>query len=197
MSAGNVAAGSVGDTLGPRSRSVRNPRCRWAERRAAPRANPLLRGQLAEFLDHGQVAVVPPCRAGPPFRWPRLAAWKEADRLRLRADWNGPGTTLFRSFARRVDLGACGSRRATARARLRVARPDVRPERASLSSTRPVAGTRRSRAQLADILAQFEDFATKLPHQFGQIRRLGGREGVDQHAIHHKNACNPDLPSRK
>ncbi len=35
------------------------------ERRAALRANALRFGQLAEFLDHGQVAVVPPCRTGP------------------------------------------------------------------------------------------------------------------------------------
>src|SRR5258706_9400154 len=35
------------------------------QRRAAAGANPLLHGQLANVLDDGQVAVVPPDRAGP------------------------------------------------------------------------------------------------------------------------------------
>ena len=30
--------------------------------------------------------------------------------------------------------------------------------------------------QVGNFLAQLEDFATKLPHQFGQISRLGGQE---------------------
>ena len=38
--------------------------------------------------------------------------------------------------------------------------------------------------QFGDFLAQLEDFATKLPHQFGQISRLGGRKWDRQ-------ACRP------
>src|SRR4051812_4059528 len=52
-------------------------------------------------------------------------------------------------------------------------------------------------AQFVDVLAQLEDFATKLPHQFGQTNQLGGRERVDKGGVHNTNACNPDLPSMK
>ena len=49
--------------------------------------------------------------------------------------------------------------------------------------------------QFVDFLAQFEDFATKLPHQFGQISRLGGRKWVDKRAFHNKNACTQNRSS--
>jgi hypothetical protein len=52
-------------------------------------------------------------------------------------------------------------------------------------------------AQFVEFLAQLEDFATKLSHQFGQTSRLGGRERVDKRGVHNTNACNPDLPSMK
>ena len=51
--------------------------------------------------------------------------------------------------------------------------------------------------QIGDFLAQLGNFATKLPHQFGQISRLGGRKWVDKRVFHDRNACNPDLPSMK
>jgi hypothetical protein len=43
--------------------------------------------------------------------------------------------------------------------------------------------------QLGDFLAQFDHFATQLPHQFGQISRLGSRKWVDKRAFHDNNAC--------
>jgi hypothetical protein len=45
--------------------------------------------------------------------------------------------------------------------------------------------------QRVDFLAQLEHFATKLPHQIGQISRLGSRKWLDKSAVHNKNACNP------
>ena len=49
--------------------------------------------------------------------------------------------------------------------------------------------------QIVDLLAQFEDFATKLSHQFGQVSRLGSRNRVDESAVHNKNACSQDPAS--
>ena len=51
--------------------------------------------------------------------------------------------------------------------------------------------------QVGNFLAQLKDFATKLPHQFGQISRLGGQKWVDKRVFHDGDACNPDLPSMK
>lgn len=51
--------------------------------------------------------------------------------------------------------------------------------------------------QVGNFLAQLKDFATKLPHQFGQISRLGGQEWDDERVFHDGDACNPDLPSMK
>ena len=51
--------------------------------------------------------------------------------------------------------------------------------------------------QIGNFLTQFEHFATKLPHQLGQISRLGGRKHVDKRVFHDGTACNPVLPSVK
>jgi hypothetical protein len=51
--------------------------------------------------------------------------------------------------------------------------------------------------QIGNFLAQFKHFATKLPHQLGQISRLGSRKCVDKRVFHDKIACNPGLPSMK
>ena len=49
-------------------------------------------------------------------------------------------------------------------------------------------------AQFVDFLAQFEDFATELPHQFGQTSRLGGRERVDKRAVHNRTLVTQTYP---
>jgi len=36
-----------------------------------------------------------------------------------------------------------------------------------------------------------------VPHEVGQISRLGGRKGLNKHAVHDANACNADTTSRK
>ena len=51
--------------------------------------------------------------------------------------------------------------------------------------------------QLVDFLAQVENLATKLPHQVGQISRLGGRKGLNKRAVHNKTACNADPASKE
>ena len=162
------------------------------QRRAAPRANALLFGQLAEFLDDRQVAVVPPCRTGPILP---LAPLGRRGRCRILFAFETIGTVLGRCpfalsteelilelavlAAKLLDLGfeQLGPMHGPGVHRLPV--PDLLPQFGVLAP------------QFVDFLAQFEDFATELPHQFGQISRLGGREWVDKRAVHNKNACNP------
>ena len=44
-------------------------------------------------------------------------------------------------------------------------------------------------SKIGDFLAQFNHFATQMPHQFGQFSRLGGRKWVDKRAFHNDDAC--------
>ena len=46
--------------------------------------------------------------------------------------------------------------------------------------------------QVGDSLAQFAHFTTKLPHQFGQLSRLGGQKWVNKRAFHESSACTQD-----
>ena len=159
------------------------------ERRPTPRANALLLGQLAEFLDDGQVAVVPPLSdRADPSAGPAWAARTVPAPLRLRDDWSGPGTSRFRSFDRRVDPGACGSRREVVRPRLRVARPDARPERASPSNTRPVAAVRRSHVAVA--LTSERNSATSCRSWTSQIGSLAN----DSTCSEGRSARSPMIP---
>jgi hypothetical protein len=47
--------------------------------------------------------------------------------------------------------------------------------------------------QGVDFLAQFENFTTKLPNQFGQLRRLGSQRWGDKRAFHDTDACTQNL----
>ena len=44
-----------------------------------------------------------------------------------------------------------------------------------------------------NFLAQFENFTTKLPNQFGQLGRLGNQRWGDKRAFHNTDACTQNL----
>ena len=48
--------------------------------------------------------------------------------------------------------------------------------------------------QFMDFLAQFENFMTKLPNQFGQLRRLGSQRWGDKGSFHDTDICTQNLP---
>jgi hypothetical protein len=48
--------------------------------------------------------------------------------------------------------------------------------------------------QVDDFLAELANLATKLTHQIGQIRQLGGWKWVEKRAVHDKNVCTENLP---
>ena len=50
--------------------------------------------------------------------------------------------------------------------------------------------------QGVDFLAKFENFTTKLPNQFGQLRRLGSQRWGDKRAFHDTDACTQNLSRR-
>ena len=199
MSAGNVAAGSAGDRPGPRSRSVRNPRCRWARgpRRTAGKHAGLraTRGVPRRRASGCSPAV---SDRADPSAGPACAAWRSPDRPLA---FEVIRAILGRSFfalsteelilelavltAKLFDLGfeLLGPMHGPSVLSLPI--PDLLPQFGVLTP------------QFGDFLAQLENFATKLPHQFGQISRLGGRKWVDKRAFHDRNACNPNLPSMK
>ena len=168
------------------------------QRRAAPRASALWRGQLAEFLDHGQVAVVPPCGAGPILP---LAPPGRRGRRRI----------LFAFETIRPVLGRSGFALATEELILELAILPTQLLDLGLEPLDPLHGPgmhplpipgllpqfRVLTPQFVDVLAQVEDFATELPHQVGQISRLGGRKGLNKRAVHNKNACNANPTLKK
>ncbi len=47
--------------------------------------------------------------------------------------------------------------------------------------------------QICNFLSQFEHFATKLPHQLGQISPLVGRKWLHKRVFHDNNACTQNL----
>ena len=155
-------------------------------------------GQLAEFLDHGQVAVVPPCRTGPILP---LAPLGRRGRCRI----------IFAFETIRAVLGRSGFALSTEELILELAVLSAKLFDLGFESLGPLHGPSVHplpipgllpqfgvlTPQFVDFLAQVEDFATKLPHQFGQISRLGGRKGLNKHAVHNKNACNADPTSKE
>ena len=72
------------------------------------------------------------------------------------------------------------------------------PSVLSLPISDLLPATRNSHAEVRQLPgAELKDFATKLPHQFGQVSRLGGRKWDDKRIFHDRDACNPDLPLTK
>ena len=167
------------------------------KRRAALRANTLLLGQLAEILDDGQVTVVPPRRTGPIL--PLTPLGRRGRSLivfafeMIRTVLGRRGFALSTEelilelavlAAKLLDLGfeLLGPMHGPSMLSLPV--PDLLPQFGVLAP------------QFGDFLAQFDHFATKLPHQFGQISRLGSRKWVDKRAFHDSNACTQNRSCR-
>ena len=164
------------------------------ERLAAPGANTLVFGQLAEILDHRQVTVVPARGTGPVLP---LAPLGRRGWSRIRFAFEAIGPVLGRSglalsteelilelavlAAKLLDLGfeLLGPMHGPSMLRLPV--PGLLPQFGVLAP------------QVGDFLAQFAHFTTKLPHQFGQLSRLGGQEWVNKRAFHDSNACHQKL----
>jgi hypothetical protein len=158
----------------------------------------LRRGQLAEFLDHGQVAVVPPCRTGP---------------IRPLAPLGGLGRCriILALEAIRAVPGRSGFALPTEELILELAVLSAELFALGFESLGPLHGPRVHplpvpgllpqfgvlAPQFVDFLAQVEDFGTELPHQFGQISRLGGRKGLNEHAVHHTKTCNAGPTSKE
>ena len=147
------------------------------ERRAALRANALIFGQLAGFLDDGQVAVVEACRTGPILPLAPL----------------GRGGSSLISFAFEMirtvlDLGgfALSSEELSLEFAVLAAElfhlgfelfgPMHGPSMLGLPIPDLLSQFGILAPQIGDLLAQLDDFATKLPHQCGQLRGLGGRK---------------------
>ena len=164
------------------------------QRQAALRANLLFFGQLAEFLDDGQVAVVAPCRPGPilPLTplgrrgWCRIVFAFEM----IRAI---PGGRLLALSTEELILELAVLAAQFLDFGLELLDPLHGPRVHCLPITDLLTQFGVLASQVVDFLAQFEHFGTKLPHQFGQISRLGGRKWVDKRAFHDGTACTPKL----
>src|SRR5208337_4296007 len=162
-------------------------------------ANALVLGQLAEILDDWQVAVVPPSRAGPILLLAPLARRGGIPIIILA--FEVIGAILGRRFftlsteelilelavltAKLFDLG------------FEVLSPMHGPSVHSLPISYLLPQLGIFTPQAGNFLAQLEDFATKLPHQFGQVSRLGGRKWDDKRVFHDRNACNLNPPSMR
>ena len=169
------------------------------ERRPALGANALVLGQLAEILDDWQVAVVPPSRAGPILPLAPLPRRAGIPIIILAFEVIGaiPGRSFFTFSteelilelavltAKLFDLGfeVLGATHGPSVLSLPIS--DLLPQFGILTP------------KCVNFLAQLKDFATKLPHQFGQVSRLGGRKWDDKRIFHDRDACNPDLPLTK
>ena len=167
--------------------------------RTALGANTLVFGQLAGILDDGQVAVVPPWRTGPilPLASLRRCGGCLIVIFAFKMIRAIPGRSIFALSteelilelailaAKLFDLGfeVLGPMHGPSVLSLPI--PDLLPQFEVLTP------------QVGDFLAQLSNFATKLPHQFGQISRLGGRKWDDKRVFHDENACNPNLTSMK
>ena len=146
------------------------------ERRAALRANALLFRQLAEFLDHGQVAVVPPCRIGPILA---LAPLGRRRRWLIVFAFEMIRPVLGRRFLALSPKESILKLAVLATKLLELGFELLGPKYSPSMHRLPIPGLLPQFGVLApqfgDILAQLPNLATKLPHQFGQISRLSGR----------------------
>ena len=178
-SADNVAVGSVGDRLGPRSRSVRNPRCRWARaprRTAGTHAG--LRATRGDPRPRASGCSPAVSDRADPSCWPRLRGVEESSFITLafKVIRAIPGRRFFALATEELILELSVLTAKIFNLGFEVLGPMHGPSVLSLPIPDLLPQFEILTPQIGNFLAQFEHFATKLPHQFGQISRLGGRK---------------------
>ncbi len=167
--------------------------------RASPHCEQaFLGGQLAEFLDHGQVAVVASSRPGP-------------IRALTPSEWGGRCRLLFAFETIGAVFGRGGFTLSTEELILKLAVlgsklldldfESLGPLHGACVLSLPVSGLLSEfgvlTPQFVDFLVQAEQFATQLPHQIGDISRLEGRMELHKGAVHNTNACNAEPTSKE
>ena len=158
-------------------------------------------GQLAEILDDWQVAVVPPSRAGPILLLAPLARRGGFPIIILAFEVIGAilGRRFFTLSTEELILELAVLTAKLFDLSFEVLSPMHGPSvhgipisclLPQLSILTPQIGILTPQA--GDFLAQLKGFATKLPHQFGKVSRLGDRKWHDKRVFHDRNACNLD-----
>jgi hypothetical protein len=163
------------------------------ESRAALRAYALLFGRLAEFLDHGQVAVVAPCGTGSirPLT-PLGRHGRSSIVFPFEAIGPVPGRSRFALPTEELILELAVLASKLLDIGLELLGPVDGPSMLGL----PIPGLLPRfgvvPAEIVDLLAQVGHFATELSQQLGRLSRLGGRSWGDKRAFHMRSACTQD-----
>jgi hypothetical protein len=162
------------------------------EPRLALGANALVLGQLAEILDNWQVAVVPPSRAGPILPLAPLAQHGGIPIIILAFKVIGAilGRRFFTLSTEELILELTVLTAKLSDLDFEVLSPMHGPSVHGLPICRLLPQFSILTQQAGNFFTQLEELAMKLPHEVGQVSRVGGRKWDDKRVFHDRNACN-------